>query len=270
MSSLQPWLTPKMFIDSHCHLDYEPFTIDLASYLKRAQDAGVSQFLSISTRLSKFAALLQIAEQNPTVYCTLGNHPHHAGDEEWWPTEQLLATTAHPKVIGIGEAGLDYYYDYAPRDAQAAVFRAHIDLARQTQLPLVIHARDADAHVAAILHDESSKGAFPFLLHCFTGSLDLAKTGIELGGYVSFSGILTYKTAQNLRDIAAQLPLDRLLIETDAPYLAPMPHRGKTNEPAFVVHTAQELARVQNLTSAEIGKATTDNFYRLFTKAVRP
>ena len=259
-----------MFVDSHCHLDYEPFTLDLAAYLKRAQDAGVGPFLSISTRLSKFAALLQIAEQNPTVYCTLGNHPHHAGDEEWWPNDLLLNATQHPKVIGIGEAGLDYYYDYAPRDKQADVFRAHIDLARQTQLPLVIHTRDADADTANILRTEMAKGAFPFLLHCFTGGWDLAKTGIELGGYVSFSGILTYKTADNLRQIAAQLPIDRLLIETDAPYLSPQPHRGKTNEPAFVIHTAQELARVRNLTTAEIGRATTDNFYRLFRKAVRP
>ncbi len=256
-----------MFIDSHCHLDYEPLIADTAGILARAKNAGVDKMLTISTKLTEWPKVLKIAEANDPVYCSIGIHPHNAATETMWPREEFLKYCAHPKVIGIGEAGLDYYYDYAPRDVQHKIFRDHIAIARETQLPIIIHTRDADEDTEMILRDETARGAFPILLHCFTGGERLARAGVELGGYVSFSGILTYKTAQNLRDIAKILPMDRILVETDSPYLAPVPMRGKSNEPAFVLHTAQQLADVRNVTLAEIGKVTTENFYRLFKKA---
>ncbi|TAH37695.1 MAG: TatD family deoxyribonuclease [Alphaproteobacteria bacterium] len=255
-----------MLIDSHCHFDYEPLSADLAGVLARAKSAGVDKVLSISTKLSQFDNLLKIAESNPMIYCSIGIHPHNASTEAMIEDDDFLQICEHSKVIAIGEAGLDYYYDYAPKDVQDQVFRKHIDFARKTQLPLIIHTRDADEDTEKILREETAKGAFPFLLHCFTGSEKLAWAGVELGGYVSFSGILTYKTAQNLRDIAKILPADRILVETDSPYLAPGPMRGKSNEPAFVVHTAQQLADVRNVTLAEIGRITSDNFHRLFKK----
>ncbi len=256
-----------MFIDSHCHLDYEPLAADTAGVLARAKNAGVDKMLTISTKLTEWPKVLKLAEMHANVYCSIGVHPHNAATETMWPREEFLKYCAHPKVIGIGEAGLDYYYDHAPRDVQHKIFRDHIAIARETQLPIIIHTRDADEDTEMILRDEFARGAFPILLHCFTAGEKLARAGIELGGYISFSGILTYKTAQNLRDIAAQLPIDRILIETDSPYLAPVPMRGKSNEPAFVAHTAQQLADVRNLTAAEIGKITSDNFHNLFRKA---
>ncbi len=257
-----------MLIDSHCHLDYAPIADDLPGHLSRARDAGVGLMLTISTKLSEWHKVMSVAENNPNVYCTIGIHPHHAASEVMWPLDKIYEQCRNAKVAGIGEAGLDYYYDYAPKNVQADVFRAHIAIARHTQLPLVIHTRDADDDTRAILEQETAKGKFPFLLHCFTGGEQLAQAGIALGGYVSFSGILTYKNAENLRKIASSLPSDRILVETDAPYLAPDPHRGKPNEPAFVRYTAKELARLRGVSFDEIAAITTDNFYRLFSKTI--
>jgi TatD DNase family protein len=256
-------------VDSHCHLDYECLSERLTQVLGAASAAGVSHMLSISTRVSRFPALLRIAEENANVYCTIGTHPHHAHEELHVTSNELVRLATHPRVIGIGEAGLDYHYDLSPHNAQMAGFRTHIAAARETGLPLVIHAREADDDVARTLVEEMDKGAFKPLLHCFTSGLELARTGIGLGGYVSFSGILTYKNAENLRAVAAALPMDRLLVETDAPYLAPVPHRGHSNEPAFVVETLKMLASVKGVTTEDMARQTTENFFRLFDKARR-
>lgn len=259
-----------MLVDSHCHLDFPDFGPEQAEIVERARAAGVETMVTISTRIRRYAQITAIAEAYPDVWCSVGTHPHNAGEEDGITTDEIVRLSAHPKCVAIGEAGLDYFYDKAPRDAQARGFRAHIAAARETGLPLVIHARDADADVEAILRAETGKGAFPFVLHCFSSGERLAKAGIELGGYVSFSGILTFPKSTELRDIAATLPHDRLLVETDAPYLAPPPHRGKRNEPAFVVNTARVLAQTLNVSEAEIADITTANFFRLFSKARRP
>jgi TatD DNase family protein len=211
--------------------------------------------------------LLAIAERFPDVFCSVGTHPHHAHEELDIGAAQLAEHARHPKVVAIGEAGLDYHYDNSPRDAQEQGFRAHIAAARETGLPLVIHARNADEDMIRILSEEMGRGRFSAVLHCFSSGQKLAEIGVELGLYVSFSGILTFKNSEDIRRIAASVPRDRLLVETDAPYLAPMPHRGKTNEPAFVAHTAQTLADVIGVSAAEIAEITTKNFYRLFSKA---
>ena len=226
--------------------------------------------VSISTRVRRFERLLRIAEKNAKVYCTIGTHPHHAHEELDATVSDLVELARHPKVVGIGEAGLDYHYDFSPRAAQEQGFRAHIAAARETGLPLVIHAREADADVANILEDEMKKGAFNPLLHCFTSSMELAQRGLAIGAYVSFSGILTYKSAENLRTVAAEVPMDRLLVETDSPYLAPVPFRGKSNEPAYVVKTLEQLAEVKGVAADAMAKATNDNFFRLFSKVPRP
>jgi TatD DNase family protein len=226
--------------------------------------------VSISTRVRKFERLLRIAEENANVYCTIGTHPHHAHEELDVTVADLVELAGHRKVVGIGEAGLDYHYDFSPRAAQDQGFRSHIAAARETGLPLVIHAREADADVAKILEEEIKKGDFKPLLHCFTSSTELAQRGLAVGAYVSFSGILTYKSAENLRTVAAEVPMDRLLVETDSPYLAPVPYRGKSNEPAFVVKTLQQLAEIKGVTAGVMAKATNDNFFRLFSKVPRP
>jgi TatD DNase family protein len=259
-----------LVVDSHCHLDYEGLTERLPEVLGNAEAAGVGLMVSIGTEVKKFERLLRIAEDNANVFCTVGTHPHHAHEELDVTVAELIELAAHPKVVGIGEAGLDYHYDLSPRVAQAQGFRAHIAAARETGLPLVIHAREADADVANILEDEMKKGAFKPLLHCFTSSMELAQRGLALGSYVSFSGILTYKSAESLRVVAAEVPMDRLLVETDSPYLAPVPYRGKSNEPAFVVKTLAQLAAVKSVTSETMAKATNDNFFRLFSKIPRP
>ena len=259
-----------LVVDSHCHLDFEGLTERLPEVLANAEVAGVGLMVSISTRVRKFERLLRIAEENANVYCTIGTHPHHAHEELDVMVADLVELAGHPKVVGIGEAGLDYHYDFSPRAAQEQGFRSHIAAARQTGLPLVIHAREADADVAKILEEEMKKGAFKPLLHCFTSSIELAQRGLAIGAYVSFSGILTYKSAENLRSVAAVVPMDRLLVETDSPYLAPVPHRGKSNEPAFVVKTLQQLAAVKSITAEDMAKATNDNFFRLFSKVTRP
>jgi TatD DNase family protein len=256
-------------VDSHCHLDFDDFAGDLDGIVGRAHAAGVGRLVSISTRVQRRAGLLAIAERFPDVYCSIGTHPHHAHEELDLTTADLVALTRHPKTVAIGEAGLDYHYDLSPREAQERGFRNHIAAARETGLPLVIHSREADADMAAILEEETGKGAFPAVLHCFTGGRELAQRAVALGLYVSFTGILTFKKSDELRAIAAELPADRILVETDAPYLAPGRHRGKRNEPAFVVETARVLAETRKVELPEIARTTTENFFRLFSKVPR-
>ncbi len=259
-----------MLVDSHCHLDFADFEPERDAIVARALEAGVGRMVTISTRVKRFDGIRAIAETYPEVYCSVGTHPHNAAEEPDVTVDDLVRLAEHLKVVAIGEAGLDYFYDHAPRDAQATGFRTHIAAARITGLPLVIHARDADDDVAAILEDEMGKGAFPFILHCFSSGRQLAEAGVALGGYVSFSGILTFKRSDELREIARDVPADRLLVETDAPYLAPQPYRGKRNEPAYVAETAKVLAQVKGVSEAEIARITTDNVFRLFTKMPRP
>ncbi len=255
-----------LLIDSHCHLDFPDFDTERDAVLGRAKAAGIGRMITISTRVRRFASVLALAEAHEEVFCSIGTHPHNAAEELDISAGELARLSAHPKVVAIGEAGLDYYYDKSPRDAQAQGFRTHIAAARETRLPLVIHARNADDDMIAILEEESGKGAFPFVLHCFSSGRALAEAGIRLGGYVSFSGILTFKNSAELREIAAGLPRDRLLVETDAPYLAPVPHRGKRNEPAFVAETASVLADVIGHDAQALAELTTANTLRLFSK----
>ncbi|PBB80881.1 LuxR family transcriptional regulator [Mesorhizobium sp. WSM3879] len=259
-----------MLVDSHCHLDFPDFVEERAAIVARALAAGIGRMVTISTRVKRFQQILEIAEAFSEVYCSVGTHPHNAAEELDVTAEELVRLSDHPKVVAIGEAGLDYFYDRAPREAQAQGFRTHIAAARRTGLPLVIHSRDADGDMAAILEEETGKGAFPFILHCFSSGRRLAEVGVALGGYVSFSGILTFKNSTELRAIAADVPRERLLVETDAPYLAPIPHRGKRNEPAYVANTAKVLAETIGVSEAEIADITTDNVFRLFAKMPRP
>ncbi len=259
-----------MLVDSHCHLDFPGLGEDVSAVRGRALDAGVGLMVTISTRIRQMDKIINIAEAHDNVFCSVGTHPHNASEEKDLGLEDILAFTDHPKVVAIGEAGLDYFYDHGDPVDQQAGFRRHIEAARQTGLPLVIHTRDAEDDTAAILTEETAKGAFPFLLHCFTGSLSLAETAISLGGYVSFSGVLTFKKSDDLRAVAQALPLDRLMVETDAPYLAPHPNRGKPNEPAYVALTAGVLGEVRGLSLEEIGEVTSDNFFRLFSKTPDP
>ncbi len=255
-----------MLIDSHCHLDYFQGE-DRATVLARAAESGVGEMVTIGTRLERSEEMRAIADAYPNVWCTVGIHPHNAGATPVPSPEAIAAETEHPKVIGIGESGLDYFYDKAPRDLQQASFRAHISAARLTGLPLAIHARDADDDIAAILREESAEGRFDFLLHCFSSTRALADAALELGGYLSFSGILTFPKSQEIRDIARDTPADRLLVETDSPYLAPVPFRGKRNEPGLVAHTARVLGDIHGLDPVGIADLTTANFRRLFKKA---
>lgn len=255
-----------MLIDTHCHLDFPDFAEDIGSYVGRAEAAGVGRMVTISTRVARFATYAALAERFPSVWCTVGTHPHGAHEELDVTAEQLVALSRHPRCVAIGEAGLDYHYDKSPRAAQEQGLRTHIAAARETQLPLVIHSREADEDMAAILTEEMGKGAFPAILHCFTAGEMLARTGVELGLYVSFSGILTFKTSQALRDIARDIPMEHLLVETDAPYLAPTPYRGKRNEPSYVVETAKVLAEVKGVSFDEIARITTENARRCYWK----
>lgn len=259
-----------MLVDSHCHLDFPDFADELDAVVARARAADVGRMVTISTRVRKLDALRAIADRFEEVFCSVGTHPHHAHEELDISTAELVALTKHDKVVAIGEAGLDYFYDNSPRAAQERGFRAHIAAARETQLPLVIHTRDADDDTARILEDEMGKGAFPAVLHCYTGGRALAMTAVELGLYISFTGIITFKKSDALRAIAAELPADRILVETDAPYLAPGKMRGKRNEPAFVVETARTLAETRNVPLRSIAEQTTENFFRLFSKVPRP
>lgn len=257
-------------VDSHCHLDYPGLAEDLAGVLGRAEQAGVRLMLSIGTRVRKFEQILALCEAHANVFCTIGTHPHNAAEEPDVTAQELIDIARHPKVVGIGEAGLDYHYDLSPRDVQAQSFRIHIAAARATGLPLVIHSRAAEADTATILEDEMAKGPFKPLLHCFSSKAELARRGLAIGAYVSFSGILTYKNAEDIRDTAREVPMDRLLVETDAPYLAPVPFRGKTNEPAFVVRTLEKLAEVKGVAAAEMAAVTSGNFFALFGKVPKP
>ena len=252
--------------DSHCHLDFPEFAPELDAVVERARSAGVTRIITISTRVARHDAIAALAERFPDVFFTVGTHPLQAAEEPDVPVEELVALSRHPKCVGIGEAGLDYHYDAAPRDLADRVFRRHIAAARATGLPLVIHARDADDDMAAILRDEMERGRFDAVLHCFTASAALARTGLDLGLYISFSGVVTFKNSAALRDIASDVPLDRMLVETDAPFLAPAPHRGKRNEPAFVAHTAAALAAVKGIDADAFAAATSANVDRLFSK----
>jgi TatD DNase family protein len=255
-----------MLVDSHCPLDFDVLSEELDAVLERAKDAGVEKLVTISTRVKKYDQITAIAEKYPNVFCSVGTHPHNADEELDVEAAELIELSQHPKCVAIGEAGLDYYYDNAPREAQEIGFRRHIEAARQTQLPLVIHTRSADEDTIKILKEENAIGAFPFVLHCFSAGPELAKVGVELGGYISFSGISTFKSAQAIRDVALETPIERILVETDAPYLAPVPHRGKSNEPAFVRHTAEHLAEALGMDFSQFATQTTENFHRLFSK----
>lgn len=254
-----------MLVDSHCHLDFPDFAEDLDEIVARAERAGVGLMLTICTHVSRFETIAAVAERYPSVYCTVGIHPHEAAKEPEMTAETLVALAAsRPKVVGFGETGLDFFYEHSPRAEQEAQFRAHIAAARQADLPVVIHTREAEADTVRILRDEMASGPFRGLLHCFSSSQALAEEAVEMGLYISLSGIITFKKADALRKTVAALPLDRLLVETDAPYLAPVPQRGKRNEPAYTVHTARCVAEIKGLSEEQVATATTENFFRLF------
>ena len=259
-----------MLVDSHCHLDFPDFADDLDGIVARAAAAGVGRIVTISTRVRRLSALLAIAERFPDVYCSVGTHPHQADEEDGISTSELVELAAHPKVVAFGEAGLDYFYQHGSREAQERGFRTHIAAARATGLPLVIHTREADDDCGRILEDEMAKGSFRAVLHCYTGGRDLAMKAISLGLSISFTGILTFKKSQALRELAAELPADRIMVETDAPYLAPGKFRGKRNEPSYVVEIAKVLAETRGVSLEEISRQTTENFFRLFSKVPLP
>jgi TatD DNase family protein len=256
-----------MLVDSHCHLDFPDFAAEREAVIARAFAAGIGTMLTICTRLDQFDGVRAIAEAEPRIWCSVGAHPHEAADHADLVADRLTALAAHPRVVGIGETGLDFHYDLSPRDVQERVFRAHIAASQATGLPLIIHAREADAEMAAILAAERPP---PGVLHCFTGGRALAEAALDLGFYISISGIVTFRNAEDLREIVRDLPLDRLLVETDAPYLAPIPHRGKRNEPAFVAATAAFVAALKGIEEGAFIAATTANFFRLFAKAQPP
>lgn len=256
-----------MLIDSHCHLDFEALAADIDNVMARAAAVGVTGMVTISTLVDNFSTYAAIAERFPNVWFSVGTHPHNADKELHIQTDDLVRLSAHPRCIAIGEAGLDYFYDNAPREAQAIGLRRHIAAARITGLPLVIHSRAADEDMANILEEESRAGAFPFVLHCFTAGRDLADRALALGGYISFSGIVTFRNAQEIQDVAKLVPGDRYIVETDSPYLAPIPHRGQSNEPSFVRHTAEKVAELRGISLEQLGRETTANFGRLFSKS---
>ena len=255
-----------MLVDSHCHLDFPDFADDLDAIVARAAAAGIGRIVTISTRVRRLPGLLDIAARFPDVYCSVGTHPHHADEEDGIATDELIELTKHPKVVALGEAGLDNFYQHGSTEAQQRGFRAHIAAARATGLPLVIHTRDADEDCGRILEDEMTKGPFRAVLHCYTGGRELAMKAISLGLSISFTGILTFKKSQALRDLAAGLPADRIMVETDSPYLAPGKFRGKRIEPSYVVEVAKVLAETRGVSLEEISRQTTENFFRLFSK----
>jgi TatD DNase family protein len=259
-----------MLVDSHCHLDFPEFAPELDAVVARAREAGVKTCVSIGTTLAKFPQVLAVAERFENIWCSVGIHPHEAEPELIDGPQPLIERAQHPKVVGIGETGLDFYYNHSPREPQIKNFRAHIAAARELKLPVIVHTRNADSETVDILRDEMGKGAFTGLIHCFTGTQMLADAALEMGFCISVSGIATFKKSEELRAVLKTVPLDRFLVETDAPYLAPMPYRGKRNEPSFVVNTAAMLAELKGVSIDELAKATTDNFFRLFTKASRP
>ncbi|MCK9542686.1 MAG: TatD family hydrolase [Novosphingobium sp.] len=258
-----------MLIDSHCHLEYKGLVEDQAGVLARAREAGIGGFLNISTRRREWDQVVATAIREPDVWASVGIHPHEADAHADLDEAALLAAAEHPKVIGIGETGLDYYYDHSDRETQQALFRTHIRVSRATGLPLIVHTRDAEEDTARILTDEMEKGTFPALIHCFTASAGFARVVLDLGLSISLSGIVTFKNARDLQAIGETLPESRILVETDAPFLAPVPHRGQTCEPAFTADTARFLANLRGVSPETLAAATTDNFFRLFTKAAR-
>ena len=259
-----------MLVDSHCHLDFPGLAEERDAVLARARAAGIGAMQTIGTRLGTFQEVVAIAEANPDVWCAVGVHPHRAAEEPLDAPDQLLGWAAHPRVIGIGESGLDYHYDHSPRDVQAEVFRIHIAAARESGLPLIVHTRDADEDTADLLREAMGEGRFAGVVHCYSSSPELGFAAIDMGLYLGLGGILTFRRSDQLRATVRELPLDRLLLETDAPYLAPEPFRGRRNEPAHVAHVAAALAELKGLARAEVEAATTANFFRLFSKATRP
>jgi len=259
-----------MLVDSHCHLDFPQFAPELDAVVARARAAGVGVCVSIGTTLGKFPGVLAVAERFANVWCSVGIHPHEAARELLDNPAALIAAARHAKVVGIGETGLDYYYEHSPRAQQIQNFHIHIAAARELGLPVIVHTRDADDDTIQVLREEMAAAPFRGLIHCFTGTRRLAEAAVELGLCISVSGIATFRKSDELRAVLKDVPLDRLLVETDAPFLAPMPHRGKRNEPAFVAHTAALLATLKGVSAADLATATTENFFRLFTKVVRP
>ncbi len=259
-----------LLVDSHCHLDFPDFAGERDAVVERARAAGVGAMVTICTQLSNFDGVRAIAERYHDVWCSVGVHPHDADGEGVTDPAALVGRAAHPRVVGIGETGLDYYYERSARPAQQRSFRAHIAAARETGLPLIVHTRDADDDTVSILREEYDRGPFKGVIHCFSTSQELAEKTMEIGFYISLSGIVTFKAAGDLRDTVRTLPIDRLLVETDAPYLAPVPKRGKRNEPAFVSHTAAAVAELKQVSTGELAKRTTDNFFALFSKVPRP
>jgi TatD DNase family protein len=256
-----------MFTDSHCHLNYKGLVEDQQSVLDRARTAGVSAMLNISTRQSEWDDVIAVAEREEDVWASVGIHPHEADAHPDVQTATLVERAAHPRVVGIGESGLDYYYDHSDRERQRASFRAHIAASRDTGLPIIVHTRDAEEDTAAILAEEMGKGTYPGVIHCFTASADFARKALDLGLFISISGIVTFKNAKDLQETAKALPADRLLIETDSPFLAPVPHRGKPCEPAFVADTARFLAELRGVSVEALADRTSENFRTLFAKA---
>jgi TatD DNase family protein len=259
-----------MLVDSHCHLDFADFGEERGAVIARARRADVRTMLTICTKVTEFPAVRALAEADPDIWCSVGIHPHEAASEPETDAARLAELARHEKVVGIGETGLDFYYDHSPRDRQEAVFRAHAAAARETGLPMIVHTRDADADTARVLRAESGAKELRGVIHCFSSGPQLAEEALEIGFYLSFSGIVTFKNAASLREVVKAAPLDRILVETDAPYLAPVPHRGRRNEPAYVVHTAALVAELKGLSPEALAAATTDNFFRLFSKARPP
>lgn len=259
-----------LLVDSHCHLNFPDFRDDLQGVIRRAKEAGVGVMQTICTDMAEFDEVYQITSYDNDIYCSVGVHPNDSGATELVSADELVAKAAQPKVIGIGETGLDYHYERSDRNLQKQSFLAHIDAGRRTGLPVIIHTRDADEDTVSLLKDEMAKGKFKALIHCFTSSKYLAEEAVKLGCFISLSGIISFKNAQSIRDAIADVPMDRLLVETDAPYLAPVPHRGKRNEPSFVVHTNKILAELKGISEEESAKITTENFFRLFDRAKRP
>ncbi len=258
-----------MLVDSHCHLDFPDFEGELDDIVARAGEADIGYMMTICTHVTKFQQVHDVANQFENIWCTVGIHPHNAGSEPETSAETLMSMAEAPKVIAFGETGLDFFYDHSPRERQETAFRAHIDAARETGLPLVIHTRDADDDMIRILRDEHGRGAFPGVIHCFSSGPELAEAVLEMGLYISVSGIVTFKTADELRETVKSVPIERLLVETDAPYLAPVPHRGKRNEPAYTAKTAAKVAELKDMDADAFADATTENFFQLFSKAER-
>ena len=260
-------MTQPFLVDSHCHLDFPELAGDAAGVMARARNAGVGHMLTIGTKITQFPNVLAVAEKFDNVSCSVGIHPHEAAVEPEMNVEKLIGFAQHPKVVAFGETGLDFYYKHSPRLEQEQSFRIHIAAAREHKLPVIVHTRDADTETNAILSEEMGKGAFTGVIHCFSSGRELAEQDLALGFYISLSGIVTFKKAEALREVVKIVPMDRILVETDSPYLAPIPYRGKTNEPAYVTHTAATVAEIKGVSRDELARQTTENFFRLFSKA---